>query len=492
MFNQLSQTVETLRNGFFHRKVLVIGDLMLDRYIQGEVKRISPEAPVPVVKVQQQTATLGGAANVALNLVRLGAEVAVAGVVGEDEAGDTLCMLLQQAAIHTRTVVRLDHRPTTIKIRIMSGQQQMLRLDMEDPSAIDDTLIARLVALINEELSQAYVVILSDYAKGVLQPSLCQAIILSARRRGIPVFVDPKGNDYLKYKGAAALSPNLAELSAITAIAPTNIEALLTAGEKLAHILQLDFLLVTRGEQGITLLQGGQRVYLPTMAREVFDVSGAGDTVIATLAAGVAAGLELVDALRLSNLAAGIVVGKLGTAPVDQNELLIALEAEFASQMVSKICDLPIAVRQITQWRSRTECIVFTNGCFDLLHAGHISYLQQARNLGDRLVVGLNTDDSVRRLKGPQRPIHQQEDRAQVLAALTAVDMVVLFDEDTPLQLILALHPDVLVKGADYAEHEVVGTVEVKEWGGRVTLISLLPRRSTTATIKLIEAANIH
>jgi D-beta-D-heptose 7-phosphate kinase / D-beta-D-heptose 1-phosphate adenosyltransferase len=463
---------------------LVIGDLMLDRYLHGDVERISPEAPVPVVLLSREAECAGGAANVAANLAGLGVRTRLVGCIGADEDGAKLARTIAAMGVATEGLCRSQSHPTIVKTRVLGGHQQMLRLDREcrDPysAADNDALVACALRHLNDNPA---VVVLSDYAKGVLSPPLCQAVIAEARRRNIPVLVDPKGKDYSKYATATALTPNKRETAEACGLAPHDSARLLAAASDLRAQLQLDFLAVTRSEEGISLIADERVIDLPAVARQVFDVSGAGDTVIATLAAGLSVGLAREDALHLANVAAGIVVGKLGTVPITQAELLQELTLEDSALQISKIGDLNSVRGKVKRWRATGQRIVFTNGCFDLLHAGHVTYLEQARKQGDRLVLGLNTDRSVSALKGPSRPVVQEADRARVLAALEAVDAVVLFDEETPLVLINALQPDVLVKGADWREDEVVGGLEVKSWGGRVALIEVVPGRSSTAII---------
>jgi D-beta-D-heptose 7-phosphate kinase/D-beta-D-heptose 1-phosphate adenosyltransferase len=479
--------VHSLETGFHNRKVLVLGDLMLDRYLWGDASRLSPEAPVPVVRFVAETKALGGAGNVALNLAKLGLSVAVGGLVGDDESGASLLHLLSQAGIDTAAVKTLPGRPTVTKTRIIGGHHQMLRLDVEDLTPVPDAALTEITAKFEPALSEGLAaVVLSDYKKGALAAPLCQEVIGSARRRGIPVLVDPKGRAYTKYSGATGLSPNRLELAEVTGVPPTNLNALLAAGGELRRTLELEFLAVTLGEQGIALLEPSQARHFPAMAREVFEVSGAGDTVIATMAAGLVAGLDRADTIRLANLAAGIVVGKSGTVPVERTELLDLLSSHPRVREVEKVCSLETLVQRAAAWRARRERIVFTNGCFDILHAGHVTYLEAARQEGHRLVVGLNSDPSVRALKGTSRPIMREADRARLLAALACVDAVVLFDEDTPLNLILALRPDVLVKGGDYREEDVVGAPQVESWGGRVLCLPLVEGLSTTTIINRI------
>lgn len=463
---------------------LVVGDLMLDRYLIGEVERISPEAPVPIVRLKNQYERVGGAANVAANLAKLGIATRIAGCIGNDADGQILLKMMEQSGIAAPCVMQSAQRPTTTKTRILGGHQQMMRVDQESREAISDTETQKMLALVLEQLAQKpAIVLLSDYAKGVLSKTLCEQVIQRCRALGIPVLVDPKGLDYSKYRGATALTPNKRETAEVCKIDIRDDPALLAAAADLRAALSLDFLAVTRGEEGISIIEAEQTQHIAASAKQVFDVSGAGDTVIATLAAGLIAGLSHSDALQLANIAAGIVVGKVGTVPISYEELLDELLVQTTSAQAGKIYDFTGLKTQIERWRSNGERIVFTNGCFDLLHAGHVVYLEAARKMGDRLVLGLNTDRSVRALKGDSRPVVNEADRARVLAALESVDAVILFDDDTPLNLIKTIRPDVLAKGSDYSEEQVVGAKEVRTWGGQVALIDLVAGRSTTALI---------
>lgn len=480
------QLIAAVRNGFGTASswVLVIGDLMLDRYLWGEVERISPEAPVPVVLLDKETESAGGAANVAANLVGLGVPTRLIGYVGADEQGSRLKRAIDNAGIDTRAILHAETHPTIAKTRIIGGHQQMMRLDRESRAPYSSYDIQALLRTIHQQLAeQPAAVILSDYAKGVLTPEICQTAIHEARRLGIPLLVDPKGHDYSKYRGATALTPNKKETADACQVPQYDNAALLAGAEQLRSSLELEFLAFTRGEEGVSLIEDGHTLDIPATAKQVFDVSGAGDTVIATLTAGLVAGLTHREALHLANLAAGVVVGKLGTVPVTREELLAELLNEDIHEQADKVCDLTQLLLRVTGWRAAGQRIVFTNGCFDLLHAGHVTYLEGARKLGDRLIVGLNTDRSVSALKGPSRPVIHEADRARVMAALEAVDAVVLFDEDTPLALINAVRPDILVKGSDYREDQVVGGTEVKSWGGRIALVEIVPGRSTSNII---------
>ena len=484
MFSNPQKVVQAVEQGFQHQRVLVIGDLMLDRYFWGVVEKVSPEAPVPVVRLDHKSQTAGGAANVAANLSSLGCRVSVVGVIGADEDGRQLLELLRNSNIDTSGILSMADRPTICKTRILGGRQQMLRLDVEKSGEL--TLESNRLTLTEFEarVRGCAAVILSDYGKGVLSDSVCQAIIRRGHEMGIPVFVDPKGLNYEKYAGCDLISPNRKELARATSADEGNLDALLQKGQQLRSDLQIEHLIVTLGELGITLLEAGGVQRFTAQAREVFDVSGAGDTVIATIAAATAAGLHLHEAIRLANMAAGIVIGKLGTIPISRDELLAAIALGQETSQTEKLHSLEALLQVAAQWRVAGERIVFANGCFDLLHVGHLALLEQAKREGDRLVVALNTDRSIRALGMAGRPIIAEDARARLVAALPYVDAVVLFDEETPLNLIRAVRPNVLVKGEDYAEEEVVGANEMRSWGGKVTLIPLVDGCSTTAILK--------
>jgi len=487
MFTDPDQVIESVRAGFRGSRVLVAGDLMLDRYLWGSVRRISPEAPVPVLRLARETDVAGGAANVARNLVGLGLRVAIGGVAGADAAGERLRTLLAADGVETTAVVEAADRPTTCKTRVVGNHQQMLRIDAEVTDPIGVEVQDRLFAAVAAELEQSRALVLSDYAKGVLGSALCVRLIAAARSLGIPVLVDPKGADFGRYRGATLITPNRAELALATGCPVDDLDGLLAAAVRERELLDLESLVLTLGELGMVLVGADQGVAsvqrIPAVAREVFDVSGAGDTVIATFAAAMSVGLDPLDAAHLANLAAGVVVGRVGTAAVTGADLQAAIGDERALEQAAKVCGLDAALARVAEWRARGERVVFTNGCFDLLHVGHVTYLERARRYGQRLVVGLNTDRSVRELKGPDRPVIGEADRARVLAALAAVDVVILFDEPTPLQLIKALRPDVLAKGADYRPEQVVGAAEVRGWGGQLVLVDLVEDRSTSAIV---------
>ncbi|HEX4156041.1 MAG TPA: bifunctional D-glycero-beta-D-manno-heptose-7-phosphate kinase/D-glycero-beta-D-manno-heptose 1-phosphate adenylyltransferase HldE [Acidobacteriaceae bacterium] len=483
MMPEVHNVLGLLEGGFHHIKVLVVGDLMLDRYILGEVDRISPEAPVPVLRHAHRYERPGGAANVAMNLAGLGCQPFLAGLWGDDAERRELAALLEAASIDTAGVVT-SSLPTISKTRIVGRTQQLLRLDIESrdrPSAEDQQhLTERTLALI----SKVHAIILSDYAKGALTHELCAALIAAARRSGVPVFADPKTPDLSKYSGATMVCPNLQELSAATGIPTHELDALLAAGEQQRVEHDFEYLAATMSERGIRVLSATGGFHSPARAREVFDVSGAGDTVIATLAAAMAAGLTVETAVDLANLAAGIVVGKVGTVPIAHHELIAALTPSTKLNADEKLLDRASLISRIADWRAAGETIVFTNGCFDLLHVGHVTLLEECRRFGSKLVLGLNADASVQRLKGPTRPVVAQRERARVMAALAAVDAVVLFDEDTPLELIRAIRPDVLVKGGDYTIDTVVGHEDVLASGGRVEIVPTVEGFSTTNLVR--------
>jgi D-beta-D-heptose 7-phosphate kinase/D-beta-D-heptose 1-phosphate adenosyltransferase len=483
MFLEAERVVEAVAGRFGGCRVLVVGDLMLDRYLTGDVGRISPEAPVPVLKLAGERLVAGGAANVARNLVGLGLAVTLAGVRGDDADGAALAGLLDEAGIGHDAVLASADRPTTSKTRVVGNCQQMLRIDAEDTTPLSARLQTALERSVVARLAGVDVLLLSDYAKGVLTGDLCGRLIAAGAAHGVPVLVDPKGRDFTRYSGATVLTPNRAELALAAGVDAADLDGLLHGAVRLRAELGLAELVLTLGELGMALVTACGTTRVPAVAREVFDVSGAGDTVIATIAAGHAAGLDPVDRAHLANLAAGVVVAHRGTAAITAEELAGAIAGEAALEQAAKVRSLAAMRAQVGQWRAGGERIVFTNGCFDLLHVGHVTYLERARRHGQRLIVGLNSDRSVRALKGPERPLIGEQDRARVLAALAAVDGVVLFDEDTPIELIRTLRPDVLAKGADYREEDVVGAAEVKGWGGQVVLVPLVAQQSTTGII---------
>jgi len=465
---------------FDRAQVLVVGDVMLDRYWHGATSRISPEAPVPVVKVGQCEDRIGGAGNVALNVASLGAGASLVAVVGRDEAADALRTRLDAAGIYSDFQVS-ENKPTITKLRVISRHQQLLRLDFEEGFAPADC--EQLPEKIQNLLGGVGALVLSDYAKGALTDP--QPFIAAARAAGVPVLVDPKGADFGRYRGATLLTPNLAEFEAV--VGPCDNEQVLEKkGLALLGELNIDALLITRSEHGMTLLRRDSReLHLPARAREVFDVTGAGDTVISVLAAALAAGEAMPEAVAMANIAAGIVVGKLGTATVSMPELRRAIQQEQGSER--GVVNEEQLLADVADARAHGERIVFTNGCFDILHAGHVGYLEQARKLGDRLVVAINDDASVTRLKGQGRPINPVERRMAVLAGLEAVDWVVSFGDDTPERLLEVIRPDILVKGGDYSREQVVGWQIVEGYGGEIAALDFLDDCSTTAIVDKIQ-----
>ncbi|HTW80017.1 MAG TPA: bifunctional D-glycero-beta-D-manno-heptose-7-phosphate kinase/D-glycero-beta-D-manno-heptose 1-phosphate adenylyltransferase HldE [Acidobacteriaceae bacterium] len=482
MIQNLHDVIQLIESDWCNKRVLVVGDVMLDRYIWGQVERISPEAPVPVVHVAQHSQRPGGAANVAMNVAGLGAKAILFGFSGNDDAGNALEDSLRAAGVVPH-LTRVSSHPTTTKLRILSGKQQMLRLDTEQSTGYPREACDSLIAAVEAALAEADAVVLSDYAKGCLSEEICQRVIAAARSREIPLLVDPKQLNFTRYRGATTICPNLKELSAVVGISMKEPEALLSAGQSLVPQLGLACLTATLSEKGIAVLTEESRWIAPAVARQVFDVSGAGDTVIATLALALASRLKMETGVQLANIAAGVVVGKVGTVPVTRNELLTSLTPEIELSTEEKVLTRESLQVRVSAWRSSGQSIVFTNGCFDLLHVGHISLLEEARRAGDRLIVGINSDDSVRGLKGPTRPVVHERNRGRILAALAAVDAVIVFDEPTPLRLITDLKPDVLVKGGDYSEDTIVGAAEVRSWGGRIKIVPTVEGFSTTKLI---------
>lgn len=465
--------------------IAVIGDVMVDRYIVGSVSRISPEAPVPVLVHGAERIVPGGAANVAANAAALGAPVTLVGLVGPDREAQLLAAsLADHPGVDLSLMVVDEAKPTITKTRVMSGRQQIVRIDAETLGPPSAPALKGLLKAVAEAVARSRVVVLSDYAKGVLTDEVIKAAIAAAHAAGVPVIVDPKRRTFEAYAGADLVTPNRLELAAATGLPDESNADAARAAEAASRQFGGD-VLVTRAEKGMTLWRrGGQVIHVPAQAREVFDVSGAGDTALAALAVSLASGLTLEACVHMANAAAAVAVGKLGTAVVTRAELEAALNASVprgaeAGALVSS----GEAASIIAGWRAAGASVVFTNGCFDLLHPGHISILEAAAREGDRLVVALNTDASVRRLKGETRPVQDEAARARVMGALRCVDLVVLFDEDTPLRLIGELRPDVIVKGADYREDQVVGADLVKSYGGRVALIPLVEGRSTSALV---------
>ncbi len=461
-------------------RILVTGDVMLDRYWFGATGRISPEAPVPVVRVDKIEERPGGAANVAVNLTSLGAKTRLQGITGRDEAAESLSRLLQRQGIED-VFVAVDDMPTITKLRVLSRNQQLIRLDFENPPKA--TATQALLDNFSAAAKDVDAVILSDYGKGAL--TRADELITMCRQTNVKVFVDPKGTDFERYRGATALTPNLAEFETVVGPCPDE-EILVAKAFELRKQLELDYLLITRSERGMTVFgKSGNFLHLPAEAREVFDVTGAGDTVIAMFGVALAAGLAAEDAAALANLAAGLVVRKIGVATVTPSELRLALHQRGkGGRGLVTATELVEFVRESQQ---RGERVVMTNGCFDILHAGHIAYLEEAKNLGDRLIVAVNDDASVTRLKGEDRPVNTLGDRMAVLAGLAAVDWVVPFSDDTPEKLIGDVLPDLLVKGGDYKPEDIAGSDSVTRNGGEVRVLSYRDGRSTSAIIDAIK-----
>lgn len=466
-------------------RALVIGDLMLDEYLWGQTERISPEAPVQIVDVRREDMRLGGAGNVINNALALGAKVDVVSVLGDDRDGEALRTILEKQGLATDKISFVHDRKTARKTRVLASNQQMIRIDRESRDPIDSDLEQHLTECLHMLMPVIDVVLISDYQKGLLTETFLQSIIRLAKQQAVPLLADPKGDTYSKYRGANLLTPNRKEASLATGIDIVDENSLLRAGRQLRHDLELDALAITRSEEGMTLFLGDREVHIPTRAREVFDVTGAGDTVMTVLGVALVAGVPLDQAAELANLAAGIVVGKVGTSTVTPDEILaeVTRQHQDTDQKIKKVDALKTL---LDKERDRGRKIVFTNGCFDLLHVGHVKYLQQAKQLGEVFVLGLNSDDSIRRLKGHRRPLISQEERAHLLAALSCIDYVVVFDEDTPLDLISAVRPDILVKGGDYTLDGVVGRDLVEGYGGRVELIRFVEGKSTTKLINQI------
>jgi len=462
--------------------ILVVGDLMIDHYLWGNCERISPEAPVQVVDINKETTVLGGAGNVINNLRTLGANVSVSSVIGNDDNGDELRAMLREIDVNTDNLIIQNDRKTSKKSRVIAVSQQILRYDKESKNEIGDASARNILSLIKEEISTYDAVILSDYGKGVLTVELCQGIIALAKSNNVKVLVDPKGSDFSKYSGAYLLTPNKKEAQLATNIEIDNEDSLKKALLKLKNESDLDVSLITLSEDGIAIYDEALQIF-PTVAKEVFDVTGAGDTVIASIAYALSAGVNIDETAKFANLAAGVVVGKIGSATVTIGEI-----EEYEASLHKSTSDMHIKTFQeidavVKRYKAEGKKVVFTNGCFDILHVGHVKYLQIAKSFGDVLIVGLNSDASVSRLKGPSRPVNVAEDRAYLLAALEAVDFVVPFEDDTPYDLIKMIEPDVLVKGGDYEGKEVVGT----EFALELKLVDFVDGKSTTKTIEKIQ-----
>jgi D-beta-D-heptose 7-phosphate kinase/D-beta-D-heptose 1-phosphate adenosyltransferase len=472
-------------------RVLVLGDLILDRYVNGQASRLSPEAPIPVLRPTGTHATLGGAANVALNVATLGGQVWLCGVVGDDAAGAEVGRLLRDQPLIHAGIVTVAGRPTTVKTRFMVGPHQLMRLDEETTQPVDAATGTALLDRFDAALAEAEVIVLSDYAKGVLCDPVLAAALARAKAAGKLVIADPKRADFAAYRGADVLTPNEIEARAATGMDAAEDAGAEQAGRIALAATEGAAVLVSRSARGLTLVRRDRpALHVPTRASEVAEVAGAGDTLIAGLAVALAAGAALRAAAVLANIAAGISVAKQGTATVTAPELLGVLHMRDLVASDSKIASPEAAAMRVAEWHKAGLSVGFANGCFDLIHPGHVRLLTEARAGCDRLIVALNTDDSVRRLKGPTRPVQSETARATVMASLAPVDMVVLFAEDTPREMIALLHPDVLVKGSDYTVETVVGADLVTGWGGRVQLVDLREGFSTTGTIRRMTAVS--
>jgi len=464
--------------------ILVIGDLMIDHYLWGDAERISPEAPVQVVDIARETSVLGGAGNVINNLISLGASVNVASVVGDDEIAKELTIMLKSIGVKTEGLITQKGRKTSKKSRVIAANQQILRYDNESKETISDASVEKIIEAIDKDLFVTDMIILSDYGKGVISDELSQAVITLAKVKGIRVLVDPKGTDYSKYRGAHMLTPNKKEASEATGIRIVDDATLEAALLSLKEQCDLERSMITLSEDGIAIFDGEVKRF-PTVAQEVFDVTGAGDTVIASIAFALSAGLSIEETARFANLAAGVVVGKIGSATVTLDEIEIYESKLHQSSSDAHIKTFEEIDRIVKRAKEHGQRVVFTNGCFDILHVGHVKYLQEAKSFGDILIVGLNSDASVRELKGPTRPVNTEDDRAYILAALDAVDYVVKFSDDTPHDLIKMIAPDVLVKGGDYEGKKVVGT----EFAKVLKLVAFVDGKSTTKTIEKIQGS---
>ncbi|OHE02674.1 MAG: bifunctional heptose 7-phosphate kinase/heptose 1-phosphate adenyltransferase [Sulfurimonas sp. RIFCSPLOWO2_12_FULL_36_74] len=465
----------------FTPKILVVGDLMIDHYLWGSCERISPEAPVQIVDIAKETTVLGGAGNVINNLKALGAKVSVSSVIGSDDNGVELIEMLKKIGVDTNRVITQNGRKTSKKSRIIATSQQILRYDNESKHDIPSSFVEKIVNSLSDTICDYDAVVLSDYGKGVLTNELCQKIIKLCNKNNIKVLVDPKGSDYGKYSGAYLLTPNKKEAMLATKIEIKDKASLKEALLKMKKECNLGISLITLSEDGIATFEDEMKIF-PTVAKEIFDVTGAGDTVIASIAFAISANKSIEETCKFANLAAGVVVGKIGSATVTLDEIEEYKATLHKSTSEAHIKNFDEIKAVVERYRANSKKIVFTNGCFDILHVGHVKYLQEAKSFGDILIVGLNSDASVSRLKGPARPVNIVEDRAYLLAALEAVDFVVPFEEDTPYALIEMIKPDTLVKGGDYEGKSVVGT----EFAGELKLVDFVDGKSTTKTIQKI------
>lgn len=468
-------------------KVLVMGDIMLDEHIWCKVNRISPEAPVPVAEVTSVTYAPGGAGNAANNIQALGGDAHLVGVIGTDNDAEKLRKVLEEKNINTDFLVSDPERPTTLKTRIIAHGQQVVRVDHEQKKPVSAQIAARILEAVELKLKEVDAVLISDYVKGVVTPDITRKVITATKAFGKIIAIDPKGKDYSQYRGATIITPNRQGAEGVTGVPIVSDENAARAGRKLLQGLDLAYVLITRGEDGMTLIgKVGMIAHIPAVTTEVYDVTGAGDTAVATLTLALAAGVGVEEAARLANLAAGTVVRKVGTAVATTEEIEQAIRYNTREGFNRKIVSLEELKRIVTDLKEKSRKIVFTNGCFELLHFGHVKYLQEARSLGDVLIVGINSDDSVKKIKGEKRPIMPEEDRAQIVAALESVDYVVVFSETTTKRLIEVLKPHIHVKGGDYQLKDLPETEVVKSYGGEVVVVGEIEGKSTTGIIESI------
>ena len=481
--NNITKAIEQFQSS----TILCIGDIMLDRFIYGDVQRISPEAPIPVIKSKSFTEMVGGAGNVLSNLTSLGVNAHILSVIGADQTGQKIAEIIEQKSGNSSFLFTDSKRTSTLKRRFISNTQHLLRVDEEDDHPISEKLANDMLSYISDGIDEIDLVILSDYNKGILFPKFCQDVIKLAHKHNKKVLVDPKGKDFEKYRGADVITPNFSEISEVTLYALKTNEDVIRAAQDLKTEFAFKNVIITRGGDGLSLLTDkGQNFHIKAQAREVYDVSGAGDTFVATLAAGLSADLAIEEAANIANTASGLVVEKLGTATVTQAELKSASENDKKSGPFEKIMSAAEAKDKIQIWKKKKLKIGFTNGCFDLLHPGHIHLIHEAKKKCDKLILALNSDQSVQALKGPTRPLQNQDARAYVLTSLADISAIVIFDEETPINLIDLLKPDLLIKGADYTIDQVVGADIVLRNGGEVYLAPIQDGHSTTNLVQKI------
>jgi len=481
----MNPELPTAVDRFSSLRVLCVGDIMLDKFVYGQVDRISPEAPVPVFSVKSENVMLGGAGNVARNLLSLGANTVLVSVIGNDRVGREITALIGKEQNLLPCLITETDRTTTSKTRYVAGNHQVLRADIEVSDPIQEATQASVIDAVLGELEHVDVVILSDYGKGVLSRNLIQTVIQAANGRHKPVIVDPKSRDFSIYSGATLVSPNLSELANAVSREIKSEADIISAAQQLIHAFGIANILITRSKDGMTLVtHQGEIHHIKARVHEVYDVSGAGDTAIATLSLGIAAGLKIDDAATLANVAAGVVVGRSGTAVIATQDIKTEIFVNEKTRGTQKIVTLADAISQVEHWKREGKVVGFTNGCFDLMHSGHLSSLNYTRQHCDKLIVAINSDASVKRLKGENRPVNSEMERSLIMASMSVVDMVIIFSEDTPMNLLENLKPDILAKGADYKKEQVVGWELVESYGGKVVLIPLKEGYSTTNIIR--------